>query len=346
MLVALYRTVLLLVCIYGALRIQHCEAEQGAGGLRVGIIAPLTGPMASIGLSIQSAVRYAAQNVSEPPALIFEDDQFQPKSTVAAARKLVSGDHVEALIVFGSSTCLSVAGELERSRIPTFCLSIHDGVTKDKQYIFRFFPSSTALAEVTAREAKRKGYSRIAVVTNSTDGFLAITRKFSQAIPAHELVGTEEISPAEADLRPTVTKVSHAKPDAVFVMLLPQHFGAFVSQLLKHGYKGDIFSTIPLGNSVIQQQVRPLKSDAWYVSVDHSRCAHIAGALEKIQGNESDFEGIFGYEALRLLLSVKDRSNIPAGLRGVRNFESVFGVMSPQGQDFFPPVVVNSLAQH
>lgn len=342
---ALQRRILfLLVAIYSAACLGICKADERAGGLRVGIIAPLSGPMASLGRSIQGAVQYAAHKASEAPVLIFEDDQFQPKHTVVAARKLVSSDRVEAMIIFGSPTCLSVADELERKKMPTFCLSIHEAVTKDKQYIFRFFPSSAELAEVTALEAKRRSYSRIGVITNSTDGFLSITRKFTGRFLPQTLVAVEEIAPSEVDLRATATKVVHAKPDAVYVMLLPQHFGVFVSQLLKLGYKGDIFNTVSLANSVIQNQVRPLKPDAWYVFVERRKYAHIASSIEREQNGEFEAEGILGYEALRLLLSVKDRSNIAAGLRGISNFESLFGQISPQGQDFFPPVVVDSLA--
>ncbi|RIL11997.1 MAG: hypothetical protein DCC75_01255 [Proteobacteria bacterium] len=318
-------------------------ADNGNTALRIGAVIPLSGSMSDIGHSLQASINYAQQEISRKIEVIYEDDQFQPKFTVAAVRKLLTRDRVQALIVFGSPTCLSVADELERQKVVAICISIHEKITQGKKYIFRVFASADALAATTAKEALKRDYRRVAVVSSISDGLLSVSTKFLEAFPKDRVTSHQQIAPSDTDVRAYATRVVFERPDSALLMLLPQHFYAVVLQLRSAGFKGDIFNAVTLSNTPIKNQIRSLAPDAWYVDVDNIAAAPIRQRIESRFDMELSDEGLLGHEALMLLSTVKDFGRAADELRAIRGYPGIFGKLTPQGQDFFLPVTVNNI---
>ncbi len=310
----------------------------------IGLIAPISGPMSSIGASIQAGIQYGLKEMHSSVILRTEDDQFQPKLTVSAMRRLVDVEKVDAIIVFGSPTSLSIVEELERKKVPTISIAIHPEITKNKRYVFRVFPSSVELAEVTAQEATKRGYSAIAMVTHLTDGLLSISSRFLTSFPKEKIISYQEVSPTETDLRPYVAKLLKGRPDAVYLMLLPHHLTPFIQQLMSFKYEGPIFNAVSMANTSVLRQIRPIVKNGWFVMIDVQKVKPTIDSIEREYGIEFETEGLNGYEAVKLLLSVLDEPDIAKALREKKEFESLQGIVNPRGQDYFIPVSVNQLS--
>lgn len=62
----------------------------------IGVIAPLTGEGATYGASMQKGISLALSD-AKGTRLVFEDSRFQAKEAVAAFKKLIAFDKVDAI---------------------------------------------------------------------------------------------------------------------------------------------------------------------------------------------------------------------------------------------------------
>src|SRR5580704_13070751 len=72
-------------------------------GLRIGIIAPMTGPFAQVGTDMTNGFKMYLDQVNSnfggaPVKLIIEDSQAKPDTAVTKAKKLILEDHVQMIV--------------------------------------------------------------------------------------------------------------------------------------------------------------------------------------------------------------------------------------------------------
>lgn len=99
--------------------------------VKIGVVAPLTGPAAISGIALQQGMQLAAKEWNEmggvtidgqkvPVTLAFEDSQSRPEVGVSAAAKLVSSDKIDLLIgeAFHSSVTMAVKDLASQYKVP------------------------------------------------------------------------------------------------------------------------------------------------------------------------------------------------------------------------------------
>src|SRR5450432_2962530 len=115
--------ILLLIVI--AAGVFVCQAAQ-ADDIVIGEYGSLTGGTATFGTSTDEGVRLAMDQVNAAGGVlgrqirvVVEDDQSKPEAAVTAVQKLISEDHVVAVIgEVASSRSLAAAPICQRSHIP------------------------------------------------------------------------------------------------------------------------------------------------------------------------------------------------------------------------------------
>ena len=112
------------------------KTDKPAGTVKIGVVAPLTGPYEQWGKSglLGAETALAAQPVlhnGQKPELIIEDDRNEPEVTRQKLRKLVEEDQVSAVLMFSDSRAvLNAIQDVEKYRTPVLViLSTHPGVT-------------------------------------------------------------------------------------------------------------------------------------------------------------------------------------------------------------------------
>ena len=137
------------------------------GIVKIGVIVPTDGPYAILGNSFVKAVQMAKddlRNTKYRYELVIRDSGPDPIKAEAVIRKVITEDKVDA-IVGGISLIGQVTKPYAtRARIPHTCVctvaSIGDGA-----YNFTNIPSPEAEGALWAREARKRGIERIALVT-------------------------------------------------------------------------------------------------------------------------------------------------------------------------------------
>ena len=157
-------------------------ALAGASPIRIGVIAPLTGPSADFGTSVQQGAQLAVDEINAAGGvlgrsieLVVKDDGGDPATGLAAATALVTQSHVDATIGFCNTGVAMKALDVFESHRQLLIVPCAQGtaVTRraktEDSMVFRVAPVDALNAEFLVREmVDRRRLSRIAVLADTT----------------------------------------------------------------------------------------------------------------------------------------------------------------------------------
>lgn len=303
----------------------------------IGVSVALSGPLAPVGKTLRNALELADSkyDLKDQVSFIFEDDGFQPKNTVTIVNKFLDRDKVDAVIVFGASTSLSVAPLTEKQGIPLIGLTVLEKLEAGKKSTFRFFASTKSMSDLTIKEMKHRGYKKIAVVATMQDATLLQRDHFIDSTDL-EVVINEELLPADLDFRSITTKIKASGADATYIITLPPQGSNFAKQLRQIGYNGSIVTSLQVGApSEIENGGDALKG-SWFVSGDDSHAVEFYKEYELKFSNEPAFsETVYGFDLAKLLIEATSDSPLVAYLHNVKNFNGALGTYSSDGKGSF-----------
>lgn len=138
--------------------------------IALGVIAPLTGPAASMGESLMGAVKIAPQDALQ---IFYEDDQCDAKRALAAYQKLSrQGVHVFMVACSGSIMAIAPYAKSRHELIVT-SYSGSAAVRSTGAEVIRFNPDAVSLAEAMAKlfveELPYKQYANVGILYEEQD---------------------------------------------------------------------------------------------------------------------------------------------------------------------------------
>jgi neutral amino acid transport system substrate-binding protein len=266
-------TALILACLLsvGIIACQPTATEQAAtppaetpatattsgapDELRLGVLLPATGDLASIGQPMVKAIDMLVETVNEcggvlgkPISLFKEDDRTQPAAGAEAATKLIRVDRVGAIVGAFASSVSSAALAIA---VPNNVVMISPGSTSPvftelakkgelKGYWYRTAPPDTYQASALANLAYKKGARKVATLVINNDYGIGFEKAF---VTAFEKLGGEIVNkanPARYDPQATtfdseVKAAFGGKPDAVAAVLYPESGGAVLKAAYEQG---------------------------------------------------------------------------------------------------------------
>ena len=310
-----------------------------ASPARCGVILPLTGPLASIGSSIKNSMLLSQEKLKSESVVtfIFEDDQFVPRNTVTLVNRLIDLDRVSCLVVFGSTTSLSVVDIVERNALPTIAIAITPKVALSKKYVVRHYILASSQAEKIVGQVNKLGYSDLAILSTQQDAALALREHFLKLWTKKPLLD-EQLLPGDTDCRALALKVKTLAPPALMLNLLPPQASICSKQLRQSGYRGDFFSGPFLGNRAEIAAAQGTLDRAWFVSNDDSKASEFYQDYFKRFGNAPEIEATNGYDIIRLIVEGLRSHDLNHYLHTVTNFSGILGQYSALDNTFDIPV--------
>ena len=105
-----------------------CSSSYAEGDPKIGVIVPLTGPLASVGEKVKRGIQMAAESEHFPQKnIIYEDGEFSNSKALSAYHKLVSVDKVQAVIgPFGPGQTQTILSKAKVKKIPIVAVSLCD----------------------------------------------------------------------------------------------------------------------------------------------------------------------------------------------------------------------------
>ncbi|MEI6553797.1 MAG: ABC transporter substrate-binding protein, partial [bacterium] len=218
------------------------SSNTGQTKTKVGVILPLTGPVASMGESARNGALLAFGDSSEysHSSIIFEDDHFDPKTTILAYNKLKEIDKVTSIVCFASASCNAVAPLAEKDHILLMAVATDPLVQLDKQYVFRLEISPMIESQKISEYIKSKNYKSITSVVAIQSGVQAAYNGLTNDSDVNKLISTSEsVGVGEKDYRTIISRLLKTKLQAIIVGLLPGDAGNFTKQARELGFGGD-----------------------------------------------------------------------------------------------------------
>jgi branched-chain amino acid transport system substrate-binding protein len=311
-------------------------AYNANGQIRLGEINPLSGGVSQFGISCHQGFLLAFQEINgaggvlgQKIELISEDDQSKPGQSATGVRKLITQDHVLAILGNAtSSASLEAAPIVQAAMIPMISPSAtNPRLTEIGDYIFRVCFLDEVQARVIARFAHdRLHLVRIAELTDvKQDYSVDLARFFKEEFTklSGQIVKEQSYSSGDTDFRAQLTAIRAIKPDALFI---PGYYPE-VSLILKQARQ--ISLTIPgLGCDGWANQtllnVGGKAVDGCYFTNHFSPddptplVQNFVHAYQTKYGSVPDTFAALGYDAARLLTDAIKRAGKPES-RGIRD---------------------------
>jgi branched-chain amino acid transport system substrate-binding protein len=216
-----------------SLVLSACGGAKGT--LKVAILAPLSGSVATFGESTRNGAMIAIEEWNAKGGLlgrqieaVVEDSQCSADPAVNAANKVIDQDGVKFIIgevCSSASIPVSLIAE-EKGVLQISPTSTNDKLTLNadgttKQYIFRACYNDSFQGVVTGNFALANLGAKTAFVLSDqgNDYTIGLADSFKQAFTAGggKIVGEETYTKTDTDFSAILAKIADAKPDVVFL---------------------------------------------------------------------------------------------------------------------------------
>jgi branched-chain amino acid transport system substrate-binding protein len=221
-----------------------------ADTVKIGVVAPLTGPQAHLGKDIENGARLAvdAINATNPTLggkpvqfeLQAEDDQADPKTATVVAQKLVDEEAVGVIGHLNSGASIPASRIYADNGIPqvspasTAVAYTHQGF----KTTFRLMANDSQQGQALGQYATRLG-KRVAVVDDRTAYGQGLIDEVVKSVKASggEIVGREYTTDKSTDFTAILTSLKSKRPDVVVFGGMDPQAAPMVRQMRTLGMK-------------------------------------------------------------------------------------------------------------
>lgn len=335
-----------------------CIACAAAGGepVKIGFFMSITGRDASFGEASLDGARLAVEGLNaaggvlgRPVELVVEDDRSLAGESATAAKRLISRDHVVALVgECSSARTLEAASVAQASGVPLVSpAATSPRVTQVGDEIFRVCFIDPFQGRVIATFARRGlGLGRAALLVDSGAPYsVGLAEYFSKTFVAlgGEVVASQSYMGSETDFRAQLTAIRAARPDALF---LPGYYvaaGLVARQARELGLKATLLG----GDGFEAPQLLEIGGDALegtyystHFAVENTGRASrgFVEAFRRKYGSDPNGLAALTYDSVRLVADAvrragsTDRSAVRVALSRTRDFAGVTGATTINAQ--------------
>ncbi len=229
---------------------QKSETQDGAQVVRIGSVAPLTGPQAHIGKDNDNGARLAVEEINAQGLalggkkvrleLVSEDDQADPKTATIVAQKLVDAGVVAVVGHLNSGTTIPASKYYHDAGIPQISPSATAIAYTAQGYgnAFRVMANDEQQGRVLGQYAvQRMGARRIAIIDDRTAYGQGLADEFERAARAAgaEIVAREYTNDRATDFTAILTAIKGKNPDLVFFGGMDPQAGPMAQQMKRLG---------------------------------------------------------------------------------------------------------------
>lgn len=236
--------------LVAAILLAASFAVAAADRVKVGVVAPLTGPQAHLGKDIENGARLAvdAINATSPSlggkpvqfGLQVEDDQADPKTATVVAQKLVDEGakgvvgHLNSGASIPASRIYSDNGIPQVSPSSTAVAYTHQGFKTS----FRVMANDSQQGKALGQYAVKLG-KRVAVVDDRTAYGQGLIDEVVKAVKeaGGEVVGREYTTDKSTDFTAIMTSIKSKKPDVIVFGGMDPQAAPMVRQMRTLGMK-------------------------------------------------------------------------------------------------------------
>jgi branched-chain amino acid transport system substrate-binding protein len=223
----LSRSLCLIICLLTSISCKKTAPNEVASEIVVGEFASLSGATASFGQSSHKGTAMAIDEINAAGGVLgkklrleTEDDQSKPGEAATVVRKLISRQHIVALLgEVASSRSLEAAPICEAAGIPMISpASTNPKVTEVGNFVFRVCFIDPFQGTVLSKFALSKGWKRVAILTDvKQDYSVGLSQFFKAHVSGNggEVVSEQSYSSGDKDFKAQLTAIKATSPDVI-----------------------------------------------------------------------------------------------------------------------------------
>jgi len=331
--------------ITAALAATLAFAPLAYADITVGLIAPLTGPVAAIGAQIKNGAETAVEEINkkggvngEKLVLKIVDDAGEPKQGVSAANQLIADDirFVVGPVTSGVSIPASVAFAENGALMVTPTATSPELTARGLSTVFRTCGRDDQQADVAAKFVVEKFKDKkIAILNDLTPGsrnLAAATKENLNRIGINETLATA-FTATDADDAALADRLKEAGIAVAYYGGDAREMGRLVRISAERGFKPQWFGTSAIATQEFATIAGPASNGVlmtFYLDPRRKPEAAAVVAAFKAEGVEPEGSTIYGYAALQALVAAgnfahsQDSKRLAATLHAER-FDLVLG---------------------
>lgn len=349
---------------------QQLPPQPQPNEIRLGLIVSLTGDGTASGQSTVRGAELAAQEINDRGGLDvgdrryrimlqIEDDRDEVDVAVSAARKLIYGDSVAAIIGPQlSRNAIPVAKFVESIQIPMISpVSTNPETTQGKRYVFRatFVDSvqGRVIAQFTYDELKARTAAVLYDIASPYNQGIATVFKQVFEAEGGKVVAFESYTTGEKDFRTQLKTIQQRQPDVLFLPNYSQEVVLQAKQARQIGINATLLGADAWNG--IQPKDRSAVEGAFY-SDQYSRdttnpkTQAFIHQYRQVYGEDPDSVAAATYDAMYLLFKAIqsqgkiDSESIHQGLSELERYDGVTGTIEYRGTgDPLKSVVISQI---
>lgn len=225
-----------------ALALVACDNKDKANGaaeagetIKIGALAPLTGPVSVYGIATSRGARLAVDEINAADGIngkqieyVEYDEKGNTEEAINAYNRLVNEDKVVALVGDVTTTpSIAVAQRAKEDNLPMITpTGTGVPITLQGPNVFRVCFIDPDQGHMMATYAAEKlDVSTAAVITNAADEYsVGLSEAFQEKAEelGIEILATETYNSEDVDFKTQLTKISQANPDVLYA---PDYYG-------------------------------------------------------------------------------------------------------------------------
>jgi branched-chain amino acid transport system substrate-binding protein len=305
------------------------------GTVKVGVLFPMTGNLASNGKDCTNGVILAVEDVNADGGIsslggillepVFADTKSNPADGINATRRLIKEDGVVAIIgAYQSSTTTAATQEAEQYEIPFIVsVGIADVITeRGFRYTFRILPSASQygsdevrfladLKEMTGDDIKRVAliYEHTDFGTSSSLAQKAAMKKYGMTLATEVSYDASKVR----DLKSEISRVLASHPDAILATSYNEDFILIMQAMARAKSKIPIINTAG-GGTALSEYARRLGPDAEGTMTVAKYSLYVPGARELNERFHNRFgtnitgDSAYSYQSVMVLADALERA--------------------------------------
>ncbi len=328
----------------------------------IGAMFAITGDASSLGMPERDTAEMLEKMINEaggingrPLEIVIEDTKGEPAETLKAAKRLVEGSDVLAIVgPSRTGTTMAVIEYMEKVEVPLVsCAAGVPIVEPVKKWIFKTPQTDRMAIEKIIEYLKEKKITRIASLSDNTGFGKSGRREIEALMPAAgiKVVTLEEYGPKDTTMEIQLTKIKGTKAQAVVCWGTPpgpaivaknmRQLGVSIPLICSHGVANETFlkiageaangAVLPAGRLIVVDQISP----------DDPQLSLLEDYAERYRahtGKSPDTFGGHAWDAVELVVKAleevgEDRAQIRDMIEKTTGFVGTGGVFNYSAED-------------
>lgn len=367
-------TVVLLGLLLLAAGCGRESAQAPAGGPAAGRPAPtgepyvigamfaITGDASSLGIPERNTAQMLEKMINDnggvngrPLEIKIEDTKGEPADTLTAAKRLVEGENVLAIVgPSRTGTTLAIVDYMQGVKVPLVsCAAGIQIVEPAKEWVFKTPQSDRMAVEKIVEYLLANGMTRVASLSDNTGFGKSGLVEIQKLMPAAgiQVVAVEEYGAKDTTMEAQLTKIKGTKAQAIVCWGTPpgpaivaknmQQLAMSIPLVCSHGVANTTFLNIAgdAANGVVFPAGRLLVVDQ--IPADNPQVAVLKDYAAKYQAEfakEADTFGGHAWDAIKLVVNAieqgaEDRAGIRDRIEQTTGFVGTGGVFNFSPED-------------